>query len=209
MNNATPGGTARFVIGDMVAVAAVPWRETIQTLRARTTESTIRVMTDLTAKAPFNPEKHSELHDQTKIAPPGPPTRDWLKRFWPIGLSIVLAIGIISLAFIARAGWTNHREWVVAINVPPLVLGAVAIANLVYRGRWNMLVPGVIVLFLCTLLSVLNIWRGYQTEGQDNLRDAMSIIQGILLAISLHLLIGAWIWNEWKNPMKAPEPNWE
>ncbi len=166
-------------------------------------------MTDLSAKAPFNPQKHTELHDQTKVAPPGPPQRDFFKRFWPILLSLVFTIGIISLAFIARAGWENHREWVVAINVPPLVLGAVAIANLIYRGRWNLLVPGAIFLALCTLLSVMNIWRGYQTVGQDNLRDAMSIIQGILLAISLHLLIGAMIWNEVKNPIKAPEPTFE
>lgn len=166
-------------------------------------------MTDLAAKAPYNPEKHTELHDQTKIEPPGPPTRDFFKRHWTILLSIVFAFGILSLAFIARAGWENHREWVVAINVPPLVIGAIALPNLAARKRWNLLMPGVIVLSLCTLLSVMNIWRGYQTEGQDDLRDAMSIIQGVLLAISLHLLIGALVWDLWKNPIKAPEPTFE
>lgn len=163
-------------------------------------------MTDFSAPAPFNPEKHHELHDQTKVAPPGPPQRDFVSRHLSILIGIVATLLFISLAFMARAGWENHREWVVALTVPGLVLGGLAVGNLISRGKAMMLGPGMIFLGICLVFTVINVQRGYATEGQDDWRDVMSILQGISLTIALHMFFGAFLWNEWKNPIKAPAP---
>ena len=163
-------------------------------------------MTDFSLKVPFNPEKHYELHDQTKVAPPGPPARDFVSRHLSIIVGAVFGIAFISLAFMARAGWENHREWVVALNVPPLVIGGLAVGNLLYRKRLSALGPGIVVLMLCVLFTVINVVQGYRSEGQNNWRDLLSILQGISLAIALHMFIGAFVWNEIKHPIKAPEP---
>lgn len=163
-------------------------------------------MTDFSARAPYQPEKPYELHDQTKIVPPGPPTRDFVSRHLSIIVGGVATLVFIALAFQARAGWENHREWVVAVTVPGLALGGLGVGNLIARGKPMLLGPGMLVLGVCVVFTILNIQRGYATEGQDNWRDVMSILQGITLTIALHLFFGAFVWNEWKNPIKAPQP---
>ena len=56
-------------------------------------------MTDMTAKAPYNPDKPNELHDQDKIKPPGPVTRDFLSRHLGIIAGIIMTVVFVALAF--------------------------------------------------------------------------------------------------------------
>jgi peptidoglycan/LPS O-acetylase OafA/YrhL len=161
-------------------------------------------MANFSAPAPIEPEKSTYLHERTNR--PVPPTRTnlaLLRSYLGMVLGLLFAIGFVALSFQIRAGWDNHREWVVAITVPGTVLAGVALGHLAARRQLMALVPGIGLLALTLLLVFLNFLRGRDTTGDDGLRDALSITSGVLLVFTVGALVGALAWVEWKRPTKA------
>ena len=164
-------------------------------------------MTDFAAAAPVNPEKRDDLHDRAAM-PKGPavPLRDLAGRYAIIITSLVFAAAFVAIAFQARAGWENHREWVVATTAPMLVIGAVSFAYLAVRDRFDAAAPGIALLLICACIIPLNIWRGHETTGDDTLRDVMSIATGVFLALTVAAFTLAAVIVEAKDPTRAPAP---
>lgn len=164
-------------------------------------------MANFSAAVPIEPEKSTYLHERTnRPAAPKRSNMDLFRSFLGLGLGVLFALGFIALAFQVRAGWDNHREWVVATTVPGLVLGGLAAGHLIARRQIAALGPGVGLLVLTLVLVVLNYLRGRDTSGNDGLRDALSIISGVLLVLTVGALVGALVRVEWKHPTKAPAP---
>ncbi len=164
-------------------------------------------MANFSAPVPTESEKSTYLHERAnRPAPPKRSNFDLVRSYLGAGLGVVFAIGFVALAFQIRAGWDNHREWVVATTVPGLVLGGVAFGHLIARRQLMALAPGAGLLVLTVVFVFLNYLRGRDTEGGDALRDALSIISGVLLGLTVGALVGALAWVEWKRPTKAPLP---
>jgi peptidoglycan/LPS O-acetylase OafA/YrhL len=164
-------------------------------------------MANFSAPVPTESEKSAYLHERANR--PAPPKRSnfgLVRSYLGAGLGVLFAIGFVALAFQIRAGWDNHREWVVAITVPGLVLGGVAFGHLIARRQLTALAPGAGLLVLTLVLVFLNYLRGRDTTGEDGLRDALSIISGVSLVLTVSALVGALAWVEWKRPTKAPLP---
>ena len=131
---------------------------------------------------------------------------------WPVGilaslvLGILFGIGMVALAFQARASWESHRDWVVPVTVPLLVVAGLGLGFLAARLRWIELALPVGLLVLALVLTILNILRGIATDGEDGLRDAMTIITAVLLGFSVASLIAALAWVEFRNPIRPPAP---
>lgn len=162
-------------------------------------------MTDFSKAIPFNPEKTDFLHARgEKPAPPGPVHRDLVARWLWLGFGLLCVFGFVALAFTARAGWENHREWVVALTLPFQVLGGMALGYLAWRKAWWAAAPGILLLTLVLLLTVINIAIGAESEGPETSRDVLSILQGVFLGITIVVLLGAAIRVEWTSPAKMP-----
>lgn len=164
-------------------------------------------MTDFAAKAPFNPEKPNELHARESL--PANPERtkgELSKHFIGLGLGIIGTFIFVALAFQARAGWENHREWVVAMTLPGGAIAGVCFGYLLARQQIAAALPGIVFLVLSALFAVLNISRGAIVDGPDIGRDLLTITSGVFLILAGHAFLIAEIWTEWKNPTRAPKP---
>ena len=163
-------------------------------------------MADFTAAAPFEEKKDTSLHDRgARPAAPRWPTRALLKRYLPLALGIAIALGIELLAFQTRATLQGNRDWVVPVTTPFFGIGGVALGALIARNQWIAATPGIVFMLIAVTLTVLNIWRGSVTDGDDVLRDVLSILAGITLALSLVSLIIGLVWVELTQPTKAPK----
>jgi hypothetical protein len=60
--------------------------------------------------------------------------------------------------------------------------------------------PEIFLLLLLCALTALNVWRGAETEGGDGLRDALSIMQGVLIGLIIAAALGAMVFVEWSPP---------
>jgi peptidoglycan/LPS O-acetylase OafA/YrhL len=164
-------------------------------------------MAEWTVPAPYEPEKPHDLHDkeQQPKAPPGwrPAFRSYL-----VGPAIgfVFAMGFTAMAFQARASWDSHRDWVVPVTVPFLALGGVALGLLVARRQWLPSLPAFALILLGLVFVGLNIWLGAVTEGQDNLRDALSISTGVAIGLAVASALAALAWVERRRPAAPAEP---
>jgi hypothetical protein len=163
-------------------------------------------MANWSAPAPTAPDRENWLHDQSQLPPaPSEGRAGYVRWLLPIALGLAFTAGMVALAFQARATWDSHRDWVVPTTVPLLALGGVAMAYLfARRAGLALLTPIVLILLLCGI-TVLNIWRGAETEGSDGLRDAMSIIQGVLIGLTVLSLVVAAIYVEATRPTRPPE----
>lgn len=164
-------------------------------------------MTDFASAAPYNPEKPDELHARESL--PAAPARtrdDLVRRFLGLGLGIIGACIFVALAFQARAGWDNHREWVVATTLPGGAIGGVCLGYLLARNRWAEAAPGILLLAVSAVFAALNIWRGELVDGPDIGRDILTVLSGAFLILAAVAFLAAEIWVEWKNPVKAPAP---
>jgi len=162
-------------------------------------------MTDFAAAAPVNPEKRDDLHDRAAMPKaPAVPLRELPGRHAIVITSLVFAAAFVAIAFQARAGWENHREWVVATTTPLLVLGAVSFAYLAVRDRFDAAAPGITLLLITACIIPLNIWRGNETTGDDTLRDVMSIATGVFLGLAVAAFMLAAALVERKEPTRAP-----
>lgn len=162
---------------------------------------------DFTSRAPTEPQKSDYLHAET--ARPDAPKRarnDIVRGYLPFALGFVLACLFVALAFQIRAGWENHREWVVATTVPFTAGAGAALGHLLARKQLDAATPAIGLLFITIMLAVLNFLRGQATEGSDTLRDVLSITEGVFLALAVAASIGAAVWVEVKRPTHAPPP---
>ena len=164
-------------------------------------------MADWSDPAPTSPEREHWLHDQSKL--PSAPTRgrlEYARILLPLVVGLVIAGGLVALAFEVRASWDSHRDWVVPVTVPLLVIGGVAGAYLLQRGALTALAPAIVFLALTGLFVGFNIARGADTEGSDTGRDALSILGGVSLGLAVASLVGGMIWVEVTKPTRAPAP---
>lgn len=164
-------------------------------------------MTDFAAKAPFNPEKPNELHARESM--PAAPDRsrgDILRHFLGLGLGLIGTCIFLALAFQARAGWENHREWVVAMTAPGAVLAGVCFGYLLARKQFTAAMPGVALLSTSVGFAVWNIARGAVVDGPDVGRDVLTVASGVFLVLAGHAFVIAEIWVELKRPTRAPVP---
>ncbi len=163
-------------------------------------------MANFSLPAPFEPEKSTFIHDRsTRPARPAIARGDLLRRFAGLGMGLVIAALMVAIAFQVRDGWENHREWVVAMSGPFYALGGIAIGHLLARQKWEPVAPALIFLVLAALFAGFDI-AADADEADMALRDALSIIGGILLAISIACALFAVLWVEIRTPTKAPPP---
>ncbi len=164
-------------------------------------------MADLTAQTPTEAEKTGWLHDRSRIpARPATSAQDLHLRYrgWLLGL--VLALGLTALAFQTRASWESHRDWVVPMTVPFWASAGIALGLLVDGRRWKAAAPGIVLLVVALVLTGLNVWRGTETDGQDNWRDALSIVAGVTLGFMVVALLAGLIWSELAGPKEEQPP---
>lgn len=164
-------------------------------------------MADWSELAPTNPEREHWLHDQSKMPPaPKQGAGDYVRMWLPLLLGLLFTAGLVALAFEVRASWESHRDWVVPVTVPLIVFGGVAAAYLVQRGAITALAPAILFLALTGLFVGFNIARGAETEGSDAGRDALSILGGVSLGLSIACLAGGMVWVEATRPTRAQAP---
>ncbi|MBI5949197.1 MAG: hypothetical protein HY875_13755 [Chloroflexi bacterium] len=164
-------------------------------------------MADLTTAAPVETEKSTFLHDRGgRPEAPKRPVAELVRDNLGLLLGLVLALGFTALAFQTRASWDSHRDWVVPMTVPIWAVAGVSLGHLLARRKVDAAFTGLMLLVVVLGLTILNIWQGTQSEGQDGARDALTISAAVALGITvLALLVGA-IWVEAKDPTKAPPP---
>lgn len=164
-------------------------------------------MSQFSDPIPVNAEKVNALHAQEEL--PGRPAlsrMDMAKVWAPMAIGILFALGAVALGFQARASWESHRDWVVPVTVPLLVIGGMAMGYLTARMRLKALAVPIGLLSIAMLFVLLNIIRGNSTTGDDGLRDALSIMTGVLLGASVLTLTVAFAWSEFQDPVKPPAP---
>jgi hypothetical protein len=164
-------------------------------------------MVNWSAPAPANPEKADWLHDQEQLpsAPEGE-RRNYARFLVPILLGLLFTGALVALAFWARSSWESHRDWVVPVTVPLLAMGGVAIGYLGARKGYAAMAPALFLLALTAALVASNIWRGSVTEGSDGLRDALSIMAGVAIGLTVAAAVGGMIFVEVTRPTRAPAP---
>jgi hypothetical protein len=164
-------------------------------------------MSQFSDPMPVNAEKVDALHAQGEMPKAPSMTRADMVKLWaPFAIGLLFALGAVALAFQTRASWNVHRDWVVPATVPPLVLGGLAMGYLAARLRLMALATPIMLLSVALLFTLLNIIRANFTEGPDGLRDALSIMTGVLLGATVLWLIVAFAWIEYRNPIKPPAP---
>lgn len=164
-------------------------------------------MTDFAVKAPFNPEKPNELHARASLpAAPARSTSDFARHFLGLILGIIGTCIFVALAFQARAGWDNHREWVVATTLPGGAIAGVCLGFLLARGQVVAALPGIALLVVSASFAALNIWRGQVVDGPDVGRDILTVTSGVFLVFAGLAFLIAEIRVEWKDPARAPKP---
>ena len=165
-------------------------------------------MADFTAPAPSEAAKIGDyLHDRGRIpAAPQWTTGGLVGRYLPLALGILFAMGALALAFQTRASWSSHREWIVPVTIPVLVLGGVALGYMVARGKLTSIIWPAGFLLVVIVLTVFNAWRGSISTGHDTARNVMTIFAAILLGIAVVSLIITMVVTEVKDPAKAPAP---
>ena len=162
-------------------------------------------MTDFAAKVPFNPEKPNELHARESMpAAPDRSRSEVMHQFLGLGLGVVGSCIFLALAYQARAGWQNHREWVVAVTVPGGVFAGVCFGYLLARRQFKAAMPGVAFLSISVAFTVFNIVQGAISDGPDYRRDALTILAGVSLIVAGLAFVIAEVWVEWKHPTRAP-----
>lgn len=163
-------------------------------------------MANFSIPAPFEPEKSAFIHDRTtRPARPAVARGELLRRFAGLGMGLVIAGIMLAIAFQVRAGWENHREWVVAMTGPFYAMGGIAIGHLLARQKWEPVAPALIFLALAATCAGIDI-AADADDADLVLRDVLSIVGGILLAISIACALFAVLWVEIRTPTKAPPP---
>jgi len=163
-------------------------------------------MANFSIPAPFEAEKDEYIHNRgARPARPAASSADLARRFAGLGLGLAIALGMLAIAFQSRAGWENHREWVVATNGPFFALGGIALGHLIFRRDYRGLAPAAAFLAIAIILVALDLVAD-ANDGDATLRDVYSVAIGVTLAISIACAIGAALRLELKNPTRVPPP---
>lgn len=164
-------------------------------------------MADFESPVPVEEEKTGAfLHDRgNRPAPAGSTRRELFDRWFPLVIGMLAALGMVALTFQTRASWEAHRDWVVPVTVPLLVLGGLALGILLARREWSALAPALVVIGGILLMTVFDIWLDAD-DREAGLRDGLAASNGVLLGLAVVLSLGALIWVELKRPAKAPAP---
>jgi|GEM_PF-939742 len=164
-------------------------------------------MADFSVPAPVEPEKKGAyLHDRSRIPEaPALPSRYRPEYLLVLG-SVILTAGLAALAFQVWDAWDNTRNLGFVISIGIVAPGGVSLAYLIWRKRWDWAGPALIIAVMLAMLVGANFWRGTYVDGPDGLRDALSIITGILGAFLIGMLVFGYFWVEITDPTRAPEP---
>jgi peptidoglycan/LPS O-acetylase OafA/YrhL len=158
---------------------------------------------DFSQPVPVNADKVDALHRQGEMpARPKLGRSDLLKLYLPPALGLMFAVGAVAMAFQARASWESHRDWVVPVTVPFLVIGGLGMGYLAARMNLRTLAPTVALLSMTLVFGFLNVMRGQWVDGEDGLRDVLSVITGVLLGATIVSAIATYAWDEIKNPVR-------
>jgi hypothetical protein len=112
---------------------------------------------------------------------------------------------MLAIAFQSRAGWENHREWVVATTTPFYAIGGLAIGHLLFRKAYRLLAPTAILLLITVLITALDLVADANGSSMA-LRDTYSVAMGVALAATIAVAAASALWLELKDPTKAPPP---
>lgn len=163
-------------------------------------------MANFSLPAPFEAEKSAFIHDRsTRPVRPAVSRAELVRRFAGLGMGLVVAGIMVAIAFQVRAGWDNHREWVVAMSGPFYAIGGISIGHLLARQKWEPVAPALIFLALAAACAGLDIVAD-AGDADMVLRDLLSVAGGILVAISIGCALFAALWVEIRTPTKAPPP---
>ncbi|MCC6959525.1 MAG: hypothetical protein IT301_06725 [Dehalococcoidia bacterium] len=162
-------------------------------------------MANFSIPAPVEPEKTPWIHDRSQ-RPKAPPI-DWLalaSSWWGIAIGVLGSVGLTAVMFSLRDSWPNHREWLVSF-IPFLAIAAIGFGHLFARGRYMALAIPVSGLFLTLIFMFFDLMADSDNAPMDQ-RDALSILGGICLGITVAVLVLSLLWVEIRNPTKAPAP---
>jgi hypothetical protein len=165
-------------------------------------------MADFTSRTPVEQKKLGEyLHERGNRpeSPRGSPLK-LAGTYWGLVLGVILAIGAAALVVQTRVAWDSHRDWVPPATIVAGVLAGLSLGHLLGRGRLNDATPGMGLVFVAAVFTLMNIWRGYIVEGSDTGRDALTILTTVCIAAGFTWLILAAIVLEVRNPTRPPEP---
>lgn len=164
-------------------------------------------MADFTSARPVEDVKAGEfLHDlanRPKAARPGAP--ELLQRHLPLLAGIAVSLVLVALAFQARDTWGAHRDWVVPVTAPLLVVGGIAFGSLIVRREWNVLTPALFLAAGVALLTAWDVWLDVE-DKDDSVRDGIAIANAVLLSLFVVVSTVALAWVEAKRPTRAPAP---
>ncbi|MBI2764557.1 MAG: hypothetical protein HYX53_01460 [Chloroflexi bacterium] len=164
-------------------------------------------MADLSSAMPVEPQKADYLHERSRIpAAPHASVVGLVRQNLTLVLSVAFTVGFFALAVQTRAGWDSRRDWVIPAAAQGAAIGAIAVAYLVTRKRVLAILPVAVLLVLAAGLTALNIWRGYETTGGDGLRNAMTIVTAVVIALALGSAFVTMLVVEGTNPTRPPAP---
>ncbi len=164
-------------------------------------------MADFESPAPVEEEKTgASLHDlRNRPGAASSTRRELFDRWFPLAVATLAALAMVALTFQTRASWETHRDWVVPVTVPLLVVGGLAFGILLARREWSALLPALVVVAGILVLTGFDIWLDAEDE-KAGLRDGLAASNGVLLGAAVLLSLGALVRVEWSRPARAPVP---
>lgn len=166
-----------------------------------------KMMADFSNPAPVEETKTDFLHDlSTRPAGPGMSREEHARDWLILLLGLVIGAAFVALAFETRGSWESHRDWVVPVLVPPLVIGGVAAAYLFIRNEWNAAAAGLMFGLASAGMMATNISIGRQDDPSAGTQNMLAAAGGVTLGLSVALFIFAMIWVEFRRPTRAPAP---
>lgn len=164
--------------------------------------------TDFTVPAPREAVKQGDyLHTREGIPAATPLTRNELLRRNIIvvaGSLIAIALGVI--AFQDYAGWHDSRNFALVTAVSLCGPAGVALAYLIYRGRWDFATPAIGIVTLALGFVGVNALYAHDNPGESAFRDTLTIMGAITLFVLFAYAVVALIYVELKDPTRAPAP---
>jgi hypothetical protein len=164
-------------------------------------------MADFTAKAPFEAEKPTYLHDRAEEpAAPKKSRLDIVRWSTIIVLGVLFTIAFVALEYQTRASWDGRRDFAVPVSVPLAGMAGVALAALIVRRAWGALGIPLVLLGVIAVLTAVNAVAGVDVEGQDIFRDLLTWTTFVFMVITLAWLVVTLVYLEVTRPIQAPPP---
>ena len=164
--------------------------------------------TDFTLPAPREPVKQGDyLHTREGIPTAPELTRNQLiRRHGIVVMGVIIALGLGIAALQNYAGWDDSRNVALVTMASLCGPAGVALGYLLYRGRWDFAVPGILIIVLALGFVGVNALYGYENSGESRFRDALTIMGAIVLFAVVAYTVVALAYVELKDPSRAPAP---